>query len=37
MREHLGIVERMAARDPEGAQGRLVDHIVDARNRAMGV
>jgi DNA-binding GntR family transcriptional regulator len=37
MREHLGIVERMEARDADGAQARLVDHIVDARNRAMGV
>ncbi|MDP1907242.1 MAG: GntR family transcriptional regulator, partial [Hyphomicrobium sp.] len=37
MREHLGIVERMEQRDVAGAQTALADHILDARNRAMGV
>jgi DNA-binding GntR family transcriptional regulator len=37
MREHLGIVRRMAARDAAGAQAALAAHIQDARNRAMGV
>jgi DNA-binding GntR family transcriptional regulator len=37
MREHLGIVERMERRDVTGAQTALADHILDARNRAMGV
>ncbi len=37
MREHLGIVERMEKRDIAGSQDALCAHIVDARNRAMGV
>ncbi len=37
MREHLGIVERMERRDVAGAQSALAAHILDARNRAMGV
>ena len=37
MREHLGIVERMERRDVAGAQTALADHILDSRNRAMGV
>lgn len=37
MREHLGIVERMRARDVAGAQAALGAHIQDARNRAMGM
>lgn len=37
MREHLGIVECMAARDPAGAQAALAAHIIDARNRAMEI
>jgi DNA-binding GntR family transcriptional regulator len=37
MREHLGIVERMRARDVAGAQAALGAHIQDARNRAIGI
>ncbi|MBN9499351.1 MAG: GntR family transcriptional regulator [Alphaproteobacteria bacterium] len=37
MREHLGIVRRMAARDIEGARSALAAHIQDAKNRAMGL
>jgi DNA-binding GntR family transcriptional regulator len=37
MREHLGIVRRMAARDVEGARNALAAHIQDAKNRAMGL
>ncbi len=37
MREHLGIVEKMAVRDEAGAQAALAAHIHDARNRAMGM
>jgi DNA-binding GntR family transcriptional regulator len=37
MREHLGIVRRMAARDIEGARNALAAHIQDAKNRAMGL
>jgi DNA-binding GntR family transcriptional regulator len=37
MREHLGIVRRMAARDVEGARNALGAHIQDAKNRAMGL
>ncbi len=37
MRDHLGIVERIEKRDVEGAQQTLAAHIIDARNRAMGV
>jgi DNA-binding GntR family transcriptional regulator len=37
MREHLGIVGKMAARDAEGAQNALAAHIQDARSRAMGI
>ncbi len=35
MREHLGIVEKMEARDALGAQAALGAHIQDARLRAM--
>jgi DNA-binding GntR family transcriptional regulator len=35
MREHLGIVEKMEARDSEGARAALGAHILDARLRAM--
>lgn len=37
MREHLGIVRSMAARDIEGARNALAAHIQDAKNRAMGL
>ncbi|MBL8806996.1 MAG: GntR family transcriptional regulator [Rhodospirillales bacterium] len=37
MRDHLGIVSFMEKRDAAGAQRALADHIVDARNRALGV
>jgi len=37
MREHLGIVRSMAARDIEGARNALGAHIQDAKNRAMGL
>jgi DNA-binding GntR family transcriptional regulator len=37
MREHLGIVKKMAARDAGGAQAALGAHIQDARNRAIGI
>lgn len=37
MREHLGIVRKIAARDVAGAQAALGAHIQDARNRAIGL
>jgi DNA-binding GntR family transcriptional regulator len=37
MREHLGIVRKIEARDVEGAQASLAAHIHDARNRAIGL
>jgi len=37
MQDHLAILERIASRDAAGAQALLGSHILDARNRAMGV
>lgn len=37
MREHLGIIAAMEARDPVAAAGRLAAHIVGGRDRALGL
>lgn len=37
MREHLGIIDAIASRDPATAMAALVDHIENARSRALGM
>jgi DNA-binding GntR family transcriptional regulator len=37
MREHLKVIDAIASRDPDKASAALVDHIANARNRAMGL
>ncbi|WP_159715373.1 GntR family transcriptional regulator [Geminicoccus flavidas] len=37
MEEHLGILERMLARDAAGAEAAMAAHIQRARNRALGL
>lgn len=37
MREHLGILDAIATRDPERAMAALADHIEIARSRALGM
>jgi DNA-binding GntR family transcriptional regulator len=37
MREHLGIIAAIEARDPAAATERLAAHITGARNRALGL
>jgi DNA-binding GntR family transcriptional regulator len=37
MREHLGVVDAIAARDPERASEALRRHILSARDRAIGL
>lgn len=37
MEEHVGIIERMQARDEAGAEAAMTAHILRARNRALGM
>jgi DNA-binding GntR family transcriptional regulator len=37
MEEHVGIIERMQARDEAGAEAAMATHILRARNRALGM
>lgn len=37
MREHMAIVDALAARDREGAVRAFCDHIESARSRALGL
>ncbi|HET8727468.1 MAG TPA: GntR family transcriptional regulator [Alphaproteobacteria bacterium] len=36
MREHLGIIDAFETRDPQAAAKAIGDHIVNAKNRALG-